>query len=130
MYILVFPAASSPSIKSRISFDPKTLFIILEMDPPMLTMLHDSLVVALEKECGDGKIDWCSWGAKDAERTSCSGNRRGSGKQGRVPTFKNGKKVIDPTSLRRKSVARMAMSSIREKVVTWEKNPPLEQSFQ
>jgi hypothetical protein len=34
-YSLVFPAASSPSISRRISFDPKILAIILEMEPPM-----------------------------------------------------------------------------------------------
>ena len=33
--LLVLPAASSPSISSRISFDPKILFIIFEMDPPI-----------------------------------------------------------------------------------------------
>lgn len=33
--ILVLPAASSPSINSRISFDPKILFIIFEIEPPI-----------------------------------------------------------------------------------------------
>jgi hypothetical protein len=34
--VLVFPAASKPSINRRISFDPKTLFIIFDIDPPIL----------------------------------------------------------------------------------------------
>ena len=37
--ILVFPAASRPNISRRISLDPKTLAIILEIDPPMVWML-------------------------------------------------------------------------------------------
>ena len=36
--ILVFPAASSPSINKRISFDPKILFITFDIDPPMITV--------------------------------------------------------------------------------------------
>ena len=35
--VLVFPAASSPSMSSRISFDPKILAIILDICPPMVT---------------------------------------------------------------------------------------------
>lgn len=40
MYVdlLVFPAASSPNISSRISFDPKILPIILDICPPMLAV--------------------------------------------------------------------------------------------
>ena len=34
--VLVFPAASSPSMRRRISLDPKILPIILETCPPML----------------------------------------------------------------------------------------------
>ena len=34
-YVLVFPAASRPSIKSLISFDPKILSIILVIELPM-----------------------------------------------------------------------------------------------
>ena len=37
--ILVFPAASRPSISRRISFDPKTLAIIFEIDPPMFSIV-------------------------------------------------------------------------------------------
>lgn len=35
--ILVFPAASRPSINSRISLDPKILAIILDIDAPILS---------------------------------------------------------------------------------------------
>ena len=34
--VLVFPAASSPSISRRISLDPKILFIILEIEAPIV----------------------------------------------------------------------------------------------
>lgn len=37
--ILVFPAASRPSINKRISFDPKILFINFEMFPPISAVL-------------------------------------------------------------------------------------------
>lgn len=37
--VLVFPAASRPSIKSRISLDPKILFIILDIEAPILLLL-------------------------------------------------------------------------------------------
>ena len=36
VYVLVLPAASSPSINSLISLDPKILFIILDIDPPIV----------------------------------------------------------------------------------------------
>lgn len=36
--LLVLPAASSPNIKRRISFDPKILFMSLEMFPPMFAV--------------------------------------------------------------------------------------------
>lgn len=36
--VLVFPAASRPSIKSRISLDPKILFIIFDIEAPMLSV--------------------------------------------------------------------------------------------
>jgi hypothetical protein len=36
--LLVFPAASRPSISRRISFDPKILPIILEICPPILAV--------------------------------------------------------------------------------------------
>jgi hypothetical protein len=35
--VLVFPAASRPSIKSRISLDPKILFIIFDIEAPILS---------------------------------------------------------------------------------------------
>lgn len=35
--ILVLPAASRPSINSRISFDPKILAMALEIEPPILS---------------------------------------------------------------------------------------------
>ena len=38
--ILVFPAASRPSISSRISLDPKILPIIFDIDPPILFVRH------------------------------------------------------------------------------------------
>jgi hypothetical protein len=34
--VLVLPAASSPSISNLISLDPKILFIILDIDPPIV----------------------------------------------------------------------------------------------
>ena len=37
--LLVFPAASRPSISRRISFDPKILPIILEICPPIFAVL-------------------------------------------------------------------------------------------
>ncbi len=37
--VLVFPAASRPSINRRISFDPKILPIIFEIEPPMLLVV-------------------------------------------------------------------------------------------
>lgn len=40
--ILVLPAASSPSINNRISLDPKILFIIFEMEPPMAPVVYGS----------------------------------------------------------------------------------------
>lgn len=45
--VLVFPAASKPSMSRRISFDPKILPIILEIWPPMMAERRqrlDSLV--------------------------------------------------------------------------------------
>ena len=36
--ILVFPAASNPSMSRRISLDPKILFIIFDTCPPMATV--------------------------------------------------------------------------------------------
>ena len=36
VYVLVLPAASSPSINNLISLDPKILFIILDIDPPIV----------------------------------------------------------------------------------------------
>jgi hypothetical protein len=38
--VLVFPAASRPSIKSRISLDPKILFIIFDIDAPILSVVR------------------------------------------------------------------------------------------
>ena len=35
--VLVFPAASRPSINRRISLDPKILPIIFEIEPPMMS---------------------------------------------------------------------------------------------
>ena len=46
--ILVLPAASSPSISSRISLDPKILFIIFEMEPPMAPVVYGAPVDAME----------------------------------------------------------------------------------
>lgn len=37
--VLVFPAASRPSINSRISLDPKILAIILDIDAPILSIV-------------------------------------------------------------------------------------------
>lgn len=37
--LLVLPAASSPNISSRISFEPKILPIILDICPPMLAVM-------------------------------------------------------------------------------------------
>jgi hypothetical protein len=41
--VLVLPAASRPSINSRISFDPKILFIIFDIEPPIVTPGEDCL---------------------------------------------------------------------------------------
>ena len=38
-YLLVFPAASSPSMRRRISLEPKILPIIFETWPPMAAVL-------------------------------------------------------------------------------------------
>jgi len=46
-HILVFPAASKPSINSRISFSPKILCIILEMLPP---------IAAVSTGCGAASV--------------------------------------------------------------------------
>lgn len=45
--VLVFPAASSPSMRIRISFVPKTLFIIFDIDPPILGTVYGSPVDAI-----------------------------------------------------------------------------------
>ena len=46
-HVLVLPAASSPSINRRISFDPKILFISFEMFCPMAgDQIYGSPVVA------------------------------------------------------------------------------------
>jgi hypothetical protein len=42
--ILVFPAASRPSINKRISLDPKTLAIILDMEAPMVAAIRYTLL--------------------------------------------------------------------------------------
>jgi hypothetical protein len=39
VYALVLPAASSPSMRSLISLDPKILFIIFDIDAPMMSVL-------------------------------------------------------------------------------------------
>ncbi len=39
--VLVLPAASSPSMSNRISFDPKILLMILEMFPPILSVFYE-----------------------------------------------------------------------------------------
>jgi hypothetical protein len=36
--VLVFPAASRPNMRSRISLDPKILFIIFDIDAPILSI--------------------------------------------------------------------------------------------
>ena len=47
MRILVLPAASSPSISNRISFDPKILAIIFEIEPPMAPIVYGTPVKAV-----------------------------------------------------------------------------------
>lgn len=42
--ILVFPAASRPSINRRISLDPKTLAIILDIEAPMMSAIRYTLL--------------------------------------------------------------------------------------
>lgn len=62
--VLVLPAASSPSINSRISLDPKILFIILDICPPMVSgcgriRLETSEGALLGNlACGDEE-EWC-----------------------------------------------------------------------
>lgn len=48
--LLVFPAASRPSINRRISFDPKILPIILEICPPIPAVLAAAAAVTLARE--------------------------------------------------------------------------------
>lgn len=48
--ILVFPAASKPSMRIRISFVPKIFPIILDTEPPILGALK--LELDVEKEAG------------------------------------------------------------------------------
>jgi hypothetical protein len=52
--VLVFPAASRPSIKSRISLDPKILFIIFDIDAPILSVVRytDTLNYGIEAVFG------------------------------------------------------------------------------
>ena len=60
MTLLVLPAASSPNINNRISFDPKILFMSLEMFPPMSAAVcrHRLLSrVSWPAGCGAGLID-------------------------------------------------------------------------
>jgi hypothetical protein len=45
--VLVLPAASKPNMSRRISLDPKILFIILEIEPPILSLAYDPPVDAL-----------------------------------------------------------------------------------
>ena len=45
--LLVFPAASKPSMSRRISLDPKILLIILETEPPMVEAMIDSRALNL-----------------------------------------------------------------------------------
>jgi tRNA threonylcarbamoyladenosine modification (KEOPS) complex Pcc1 subunit len=45
--VLVFPAASRPSIRSRISLDPKILFIILDIDAPIVSGLRYAVSMAV-----------------------------------------------------------------------------------
>lgn len=56
-YVLVLPAASSPSIRSLISLDPKILFIIFDIDAPIVSV-----------QCGicgrRGRIEPCSKGIR------------------------------------------------------------------
>jgi hypothetical protein len=51
--VLVFPAASRPSISRRISFDPKILSRILDTDPPMLTVVSEA------QACAYVQCAWC-----------------------------------------------------------------------
>jgi hypothetical protein len=65
--ILVFPAASRPSISSRISLDPKILAIIFDIDAPILSVLRyllsygftDSTRRNVSQEAGGGVVDSC-----------------------------------------------------------------------
>jgi hypothetical protein len=41
-HVLVLPAASRPSIRSRISLDPKILFIIFDIEAPIVTVALDA----------------------------------------------------------------------------------------
>ena len=49
MRILVLPAASKPSINNRISFDPKILFIIFEIEPPIAPAVYDTPAEAIDR---------------------------------------------------------------------------------
>lgn len=64
-HILVLPAASSPSMSRRISLDPKILFIILDIWPPIVSAVRIAVVsargnyepssVCVVAGCGGGK---------------------------------------------------------------------------
>jgi hypothetical protein len=61
--VLVFPAASRPNIKSRISLDPKILFIILDIDAPILSVccyLHPIAVLRLFGGGSFTAVGWCA----------------------------------------------------------------------
>jgi hypothetical protein len=64
LFVLVFPAASRPSINKRISFDPKILSSIFETDPPMMTVFLSLpvlggvyAVLAVGRAGADGAIE-------------------------------------------------------------------------
>jgi hypothetical protein len=58
IHALVLPAASSPSISSRISFEPKIRFIIFDIWPPMMAIVE---VVVRSDEYESCSIELVGW---------------------------------------------------------------------
>jgi hypothetical protein len=64
--VLVFPAASRPSIKSRISLDPKILFIIFDIEAPIVSDRRYAVSIAVGGCVCVAVRSWRSIGARHA----------------------------------------------------------------
>jgi hypothetical protein len=74
VHALVLPAASSPSISSRISFEPKMRFIIFDIWPPMMAVVE---VVGRSGEYEPCSIELVGW-AQDRARGGGRGGDDGA----------------------------------------------------